>query len=307
VQSRAPEYSGSQGLPPVSDPRTLLAIAGEPTAPSTVQPTASSAAPAAPVPRLPGTPDLTKEGLYSFTGGGLELLVDPRSGSAVRLTLDGKDALIAPEPKPENYTTELEGSTLVLKAGEPAGTRPSAEGGMTKRFRLDTARRSVEITYTLVNSTSAPLHASVAAVHRVASGTGLTFFPGTPRLLPGSTLKLNVWQPIVWFAHEQAREPKAVEATVESLEGWVATVNDGLILIKVVSDAAHPVVSIASAYDAATKLRPWVEVGAKSSVDVLPRASATCNVRLFVRKLPANLATKPGNQELVGFVRGVIQ
>jgi hypothetical protein len=297
VQSRAPEYGGSQGLPPVTDPRTFSAIAGEPTAPSSVQPTASSAAPL-PVPRLPGTPDLTNEGLYSFTGGGLELLVDPRSGSAVRLTLDGKDALIAPDPKPENYTTELEGSTLVLKG---------AEGGMTKRFRLDTARRSVEITYTLVNSTSAPLHASVAAVHRVASGAGLTFFPGTPRLLPGSTLKLNVWQPIVWFAHEQAREPKAVEATVESLEGWVATVNDGLILIKVVTDAAHPVVSIASAYDTATKLRPWVEVGAKSSVDVLPRASATCNVRLFVRKLPPNLAAKPGNQELVGFVRGVIQ
>jgi hypothetical protein len=264
--------------------------------------TASSAAPPSPppvvVPRLPGTPDLTKDGLYSFTGGGLELVVDPRSGSAVRLALDGKDALIAPEPKLENYTTELEGSTLVLKG---------AEGGMTKRFRLDTARRSVEITYTLTNSTSAPLHASVAAVHRVASGAGLTFFPGTPKLLPGSTLKLNVWQPIVWFVHEQAREPRALEATVESLEGWVASVNDGLVLIKVVTDAEHPVVSIASAYDATTKLRPWVEVGAKSRVDVLPRASANCNVRLFLRKLPPNLATKPGNQELVGFVRGIIQ
>jgi hypothetical protein len=301
VQSRAPEYSGSQDLPPVTNPQTLSAIAGEP-APGPVPPTASAAAPAAPppvvVPRLPGTPDLTKEGLYSFTGGGLELLVDPRTGSAVRLTLDGKDALIAPEPKPENYTTVLEGSTLVLKG---------AEGGMTKRFRLDTARRSVEITYTLVNSTSAPLRASVADVHRVASGTGLTFFAGTPKLLPGSTLKLNVWQPIIWFLHEQAREPKAVEATVESLEGWVASVNDGMVLVKVVTDAAHPVVSIASAYDTATKLHPWVEIGAKNSVDVLPRASATCNVRLFLRKLPANLLMKPGNQELVGFVRGIIQ
>jgi hypothetical protein len=305
VQSRAPEYGGSQELPPVTNPQALSVIAGEPTA------AGSSAAPPAPpqvvVPRLPGTPDLTKDGLYSFTGGGLELVVDPRSGSAVRLLLDGKDALIPPEPKLENYTTELEGSTLVLKAGGPAGTRPSAEGGMTKRFRLDTARRSVEITYTLVNSTSAPLQASVAAVHRVASGTGLTFFPGTPKLLPGSTLKLNVWQPIVWFLHEQAREPRALEATVESLEGWVASVNDGMILIKVLTDAGHPVVSIASAYDAATKQRPWVEVGAKSRVDVLPRASASCNVRLFLRKLPANLAVKPGNQELVGFVRGIIQ
>jgi hypothetical protein len=301
VQSRAPEYGGSQELPPVTGPATLSAIAGNP-GPGSVEPSPGTAAagppPPAVVPRLPGTPDSTKDGLYSFTGGGLELLVDPRIGSAVRLTLDGKDALIAPDPKPESYTTELEGSTLVLKG---------AEGGMTKRFRLDTARRSVEITYTLVNSTSTPLHASVAEVHRVPSGAGLTFFPGTPRLLPGSTLKLNVWQPIVWFAHEQAREPKAVEATVESREGWVASVNDGMVLIKVVTDAAHPVVSIASAYDPVTKQRPWVEVGAKSHVEVMPRASATCNVRLFLRKLPASLALKPGNQELVGFVRGIIQ
>jgi hypothetical protein len=158
-----------------------------------------------------------------------------------------------------------------------------------------------------VNSTSAPLHASIAAVHRVASGAGLTFFSGTPKLLPGSTLKLNVWQPIVWFAHETVREPKAVEATVESLEGWVASVNDGMVLIKVVTDDAHAVVSIASAYDAATKQRPWVEVGTKSSVDVPPHAGATRNVRLFLRKLPPSLALKLGNQELVGFVRGIIQ
>lgn|GEM_PF-5452658 len=304
MQSRAPEYSGSPELPLVASP-ALSALAGEP-APVAATGSATTVAPSL-VPRLPGTPDLTKEGLYSFAGGGLELVVDPRSGSAVRLALDGKDALIAPATKPENYTPELEGSTLVLRAGGPAGTRPSADGGVTKRFRLDTARRSVEITYTLANSTSAPLHVSVAEVHRVASGAGLTFFPGTPKLLPGSTLKLNVWQPIVWFAHDQAYEPKAVEATVESLEGWVASVNDGMVLIKVVTDASHAIVSIASAYDAATRRRPWVEVGTKSSVEVSPRASATCNVRLFLRKLPPNLATKPGNQELVGFVRGIIQ
>jgi hypothetical protein len=299
VQSRAPEYSGSQELPPETNP-TLAATAAD-SVPGPVQASPSAATEAGPrvaLPRLPGTPYLTSDGLYSFSGGGLELLVDPRSGSAVRLTLDGKEALLAPDAKLESFTAELEGSALVLK-----GT----VGGMTKRFRLDTARRSVEITYTLVNSTSAPLSASLAEVHRVASGHGLTFFPGTPQLLPGSTLKLNVWQPIVWFAHEQAREPKELEATVESSEGWVASVNDGIALIKVVADAAHPVVSVTSAYDAATKQRPWVEVGTKARVEVLPRASATCNVRLFLRKVPANLALKPGNQELVGFVRGIIQ
>jgi len=261
---------------------------------------ASAPAPVSPavVPRLPGTPDLTKEGLYSFSGGGLELLVDPRSGNAVRLALDGKDALLAPEPKPDAFNAaELEGSTLVLKSG----------GGASKRFRLDTARRTVEITYTVVNTTASTLQAGSVDFHRVASAAGLTFFPGAPKLLPGSTLKLNVWQPVCWFAHEQAREPKAVEASVDSTEGWVASVSDGVLLVKVVSDAARPVISIFSAYDAATKQRPWVEIGQRSSFVVAPGASASASVRLFARKVPPNLAITSGNQELVGFVRGVIQ
>lgn len=258
---------------------------------------AVATAPAVLVPRPPGTPDLTKEGLYVFSGGGLELTVDPHSGSIVHLTLDGKSALAAPDAKPASYSAELEGSTLALKG---------ADGAATKRFRLDSARRSVEITYTVTNGTAAPLRASLVDVHRVGAA-GLTFFPSSQKLLPGSTLQLNVWQPLVWFPHDQTREPKALEATVEGVEGWVASVSDGLLLVKVVSDTPHPVISIASPYDAATKQRPWVEVGTRASLELPPKASATWSVRLFVRRLPPKLAPKPSNQELLGFVRGVIQ
>jgi hypothetical protein len=216
----------------------------------------------------------------------------------VRLSLDGKDAVIAPEPKTDNYSAELEGSTLVLKG---------AGGAMTKRFRLDTARRAVEVTYTVVNGSAGTLRASAMDYHRVPSAGGLTFFPGTPKLLPGSTLKLNVWQPVIWFQHDQTRDATTVEASVDSSEGWVASVNDGLLLVKVVNDAAKPTISIASAYDAATKRRPWVEIGERSSFELTPGAAASSNVRLFVRRLPPSIAAKPGNQELVGFVRGIIQ
>ena len=300
IQSHAPEYRGSAPLPPSNNPRTLAAIGGEP-APS-ASAANSAAAPASPtpvvVPRLPGTPDSTKDGQYSFSGGGVELLVDPRSGQPLRLALDGKDTLLAPDGKADAFSAaEVEGSSLVLKGS----------GGASKRFRLDTARRMVEITYTVVNTTSAPLQAGSMDFHRVPSAAGLTFFPNAPKLLPGSTLKLNVWQPVCWFAHEQAREPKPLEASVESTEGWVASINDGLLLVKVTSDTAQPVVSIFSAYDPTTKLRPWVEVGQRGSFEVAPGKSASVNVRLFVRKVPTSLQVKPSNQELVGFVRGVIQ
>jgi hypothetical protein len=284
---------------PVKDPQTLAAVAGEPvpSASSSAAPPPASPTPVA-VPRLPGTPDLGKDGLYVFTGGGIELAVDPHSGSMVRLSLEGKSALALPEASTDRYNAEVEGSTLILKG---------SAGGLTKRFRLDTARRSVEVTRTLENATTKPLQAGTVDACRVASTGGLTFFPGAPKLLPGSTLKLNVWQPVVWFAHDQPRDTATVEASVESTEGWVASVNDGLLLVEVFGDAPKPTIVIASAYDAKTKLRPWVEIGGRSGFELAPGASATSNVRWFLRRLPSSIAAKPGNQELVGFVRGVIQ
>jgi len=299
VQSRAPEYSGKLELAPVSDPRNLAAVGGEPvpSASGSAAPAPVSAAPVA-VPRLPGTPDLSKDGLYVFTGGGIELWVDPHSGSVVRLSLDGKNVLALPEASSDRYSAEVEGSTLILKG---------SAGGLTKRFRLDTARRSVELTRTLENTTTKPLQASTIDSFRIPSTAGLTFFPGAPKLLPGSTLKLNVWQPVVWLQHDQVRDVATVEASVESSEGWVASVNDGVLLVEAFGDTPKPTIVIASAYDAKTKQRPWVEVGGRSGFELAAGASATSNVRWFLRKLPAGIVAKPGNQELVGFVRGVIQ
>jgi hypothetical protein len=300
VRSQAPEYGGSAELPPVKDPKTLAAIAGEPvpSASGSAAPSPASAAPVA-VSRLPGTPDLTKEGLYVFTGAGIELAVEPRSGSAVRLSLDGKNALVSSETNVDNFSAELEGSSLVLK---------SSGGELIKRFRLDTARRSVEVTYTLTNTSSKPGRIGPLDLHRVPSAGGLTFFPGALIPLPVRSLRLNAWQGLVWFPHDQNRETATLEAHANDNEGWIATVNDGLLLVKAFGDSAKQTIVITSAYEAATKQRPWVEIVEQSAIQELPPGgSVTTNVRLFLRKLPSSIAAKVGNQELVGFVRGVIQ
>lgn len=320
MQSRAPEYSGSSELPPPSNPPTPTATAGE--AATSATPSAASA-PAAPpvvaVPRLPGTPELSKDGLYVFSGGGIELAVEPRrDGTIARLSLDGKNVLIradwepsgfrntshenpigraAPPPDPpDNYRAEVEGSTLVLRAN----------ANFVKRYRLDTARRSVEISYTFVDH--GPPY-GMYEFHRVPSAGGLTFFPSASKLLPGSTLKLNVWQPLVWLVHDQVQDPKTVEASVDSTEGWLATITDGLLLVKTFgAEAKTSIVVKSAAYDPSTKQRPWVELGeAREGFQLQQGSSATWNVRYFLRKLPPNIAPKSGNQELVGFVRGVIQ
>jgi len=287
VQSRAPEYGGTSELAPLKDPQALAALAGESAAephPSPAAPAASASVP--PAAPLPGAPRLSREGLYVLSDGGLELTVEPASGSIAKLSLDGRAALLPVEPKPPAFRAEVDGSSLLLA---------NALGGQTKRFRIDAASRSVEIRYTLVNTTATTLRADVADVHRIPSTTGLTFFPGADKA-----------PPIIWLPHERAWD-RAVEASVHDGERWVASVHDGLLLVKVVSDAVAPFVSIFADYDPATQRRTFVEIDEQSRLVLAPGESATCTFRLFVRRLPPNLQPKSGNQELVGFVRGIIQ
>jgi hypothetical protein len=289
------------------------------------------------VPRLPGTPDLQPDGSYLFTGGGLELLVDPkRSGRALRFALDGKNVLAGPEllpdgfgttfwPSPQSdwtwppppeidgqpYSAELEGSVLVLKSE----ASPKLGLAVIKRYRLDTARRSVEVAYTLVNTGDRPRKAAPWEIHRLPTAGGLTFYPSAQKLYPQSTLKLNAWSPITWFVHDQHREPKQVKSFADGAEGWLAYTAEGLLLIKSFNDtpeAAHAPgqgeIEIYADYDATTKQHRYVELEQQGPYAEIPAGgSSTWNVRWFLRKLPATITAKSGNQELVGFVRGVIQ
>jgi hypothetical protein len=251
------------------------------------------------VPRLPGAPHLEKDGSYVLAGGGIELTVDPRTaGNARSFSLNGKNVLAAPPAAAEPFDAELEGSSLILK---------NASGTLTKRYRLDAARRCVELTYTLLNAGDEPLHPMASELQRFVAAGGLTFFPGEARLLPGSTLKLDVRQPLVWFSHDQSREPRSVEALVPSAEGWLASTRDGLLLVKTFGDVNKSTIVVRSAYDVETKQRPWVDLGAQTAFELLPGATATWNMRWFLRQLPAAIAVKAGNPELVGFVRGIIQ
>lgn len=249
-------------------------------------------------PRPPGAPELGKDGLYVLSGAGIELAVEAQTGNLARLSLDGKPALLPPEPQPPLFHAEVEGSALLLK---------TAQGGQSKRIRLDTARRAIEITYTLTNTTASTLHASVADVLLLPSAAGLTFFPAAGKPHPGATLELDLSKPVVWLTHEQPREPKPLMAAVDSSEGWLASVHDGLVLVAQASGGARPLVSLMAPYDAARKERPFIELATRRELEILPGASASYELRLFLRALPPQLLPKSGNQALLGFVRGVIQ
>jgi hypothetical protein len=289
------------------------------------------------VPHLPDAPTLQADGTYLFAGAGLELVVDPkRSGHALRFTIEGKNVLAGPAlipdafgtsfwPSPrsdwsgaapaeldgEPYGAELEGGALVLKS------KPSAKLGLSviKRYQLDTARRAVEVAYTLVNVSERSRKVAPWEIHRVPAGAGLTFYPSAQQLYPQSTLKLSAWGPVTWFAHDQPREPKPLMSFADGAEGWLAYVTGGVLLVKAFGDtpeAAHAPgegeIEIYADYDVSSKQHRYVELGQQGPyAEIPPGGSTTWNVRWFLRKLPASIAAKSGNPELVGFVRGVIQ
>lgn len=300
---------------------------------------------AAPVPRAspavvqapPGAPQLELDGSYRFSSGGLELVVDPkRSGRVLRFALDGKNVLVGPEllpdafgatfwPSPQSdwgwpppaeidgqpYTAELEGSALVVTSA------PSSQLGLrvVKRYRLDGARRAVEVAYTLVNTTDRPRRVAPWELHRVPAAGGLTFYPSGQRRYPQSTLKLDAHASITWFAHAGNREHKSLKSFADGAEGWVAYTGNGLVLVKSFDDVpehAHAPgegeIELFAEYDAATQRHRFVELEQQGPyIELGPGGVWTWNVRWFLRRLPPSIAATARNPELVGFVRGIIE
>ncbi|HVY26596.1 MAG TPA: hypothetical protein VHB79_08575 [Polyangiaceae bacterium] len=237
---------------------------------------------------MPGTPEIAADGTYVFVGAGIELVVDPKhEGNAVRLSLDGKNVLATAMGAESAYAAEVQGSTLLLK---------SPDGTLSKRYRLDTARRSVEVSFTLSNSSAETTHQHASEAHAVALGGGVSFFPNLPQ------------QPLVWLQHQPPRAAPPLQATLSAGQSWVASAGDGILFVKAYPDPSPTSLTVTSPYDAKTKQRAWLELAAQSSSFELPPGTfATWNVRWLLRHVPAGLVLRAGNPELVGFVRGVIQ
>lgn len=231
---------------------------------------------------------MAADGSYLFVGAGIELVVDPKhEGNAVRLSLDGKNVLAAALGAETSYAAEIQGSTLLLK---------SPDGTLSKRYRLDTGRRSVEVSFTLSNTSTETTHQRASETHAVALSSGLSFFPNPPQ------------QPLVWLQHQPPHAAPPQQATLSAGQSWVASAGDGVLFVKAYPDPSPTSLMVTSPYDAKTKQRPWLELGAQSSSFELPPGTfATWNVRWLLRHLPAGLALRAGNPELVGFVKGVIQ
>lgn len=290
--SLAPEYRGSSQLAPLTDPSALAALNGEPTpkpaltvAAAPPRPSASGNA-AAPIP--------TSDGLYYFSTSGIELWVDPKQGRVARLAWLGRDVLGAEQPAGAPCDAETVDEELRL--------RPKAPGkGVTEwsSYRLNTSLSRIEVRRAAYRVDSAKETYRPRHVLRVR-GNGLTLFPSVEKS-PASPLLLGAGA--LWLVHDAA-SPTAVDA--ETSEAWIATVVDRLLLVRVLFDRVSKIEVLAD-------IRPgnkqrFVDVAVEPpSVELPPDLPSSDYEFWYVREVPESIKVVPGNPELVGFIKGIIE
>jgi hypothetical protein len=254
-----------------------------------------------------------------LTDGGVELVVDPRSGGrALRLSLNGTSLLVGTELAVEAPTADLdsrpyaarvEGTTLVLEGeASPLGL------ALTKRYRLDGGQRSVHVSYALFNPGQQARRAAAWESLRVPA-LGVAFYPSTQRRYPQSTLELDAAPPISWFSPGENRALRSLKALADGSEGWLAYARDEVVLIRAFTDtpaerlpADQGELETFAEYDATTQRHRYVELTVRGpEVEIPPGASSNWSVRWLLRPLPPSVVARSGNPELAGFVRGVIQ
>jgi len=262
--------------------------------------------------------------------GPYALEVDPTDGGRIiAFSLDGRSVVVPKEESPEAYGSSfwpspqsdwrwppplawdrrawkvsVEDRSLVLESDQDPKLGLSAR----QRFTADLAHGAVAIEFTITNRGPAPRRVAPWQNTRVRP-RGLTFYPSSAPTLPESSLKLEPARGIIWFSHDPAVFKQSKKSYSDAEEGWVAQVDGALLFVKVFSDVPHDQIApnegevVLYVHEGGL----FVEVEQQGPyVELAPGAASTWPLRWLVRKLPPGMAARPGNDQLVEFVRALV-
>ena len=217
-----------------------------------------------------------------------------------------------PSPELDNkpYSNELLGHTLKMKSEKD----PKTGFVVTKEFKGNKISESFTIKYTISNQSDIPHSVAPWEVTRVHVD-GIAFYPmgggvRTGGLLPLVTEKNG----IVWFSYDRDKLPTSGDRQLYSdgAEGWLAQINNGLILIKKFKDVplAKKAPKEGEIELFASKLihdTGYVEIENQGAYEILePGNSLTWEVVWYLRELPPHIHVETGNDSLVNFVRRLV-
>lgn len=204
------------------------------------------------------------------------------------------------------WSGNLDGNAIVLQ-GPPC---EKLKIQLTKRIRRAAIPEAVVIEYAVKNVGDTPRSIAPWEISRVAPG-GMTFFPqGKATYPPPSWQEPLVTQlsgGINWFVHSDDTVTGQHKLFADGREGWIAHVDKDLLFLKsfqpMPAENRAPGESEIEIY----AVPEYVEVEQQGAYQpLLQGASIVWPVTWYLRKIPANIPTLPGNEALVAFVNSVL-
>lgn len=206
----------------------------------------------------------------------------------------------------EPYSVTGDGDNLSF-ASAPADGMGVA---VTKRFRIDQTRETVEIAYRIENRGTAPRTVAPWEISRVPTG-GLTFFPVGAGVLPPSTLKVVEIDGVVWFDYDAKSITDHQKMFAHGSEGWVAHIDlpRRMLFLKtfgeIEASAQAPGQAQIELY--ADPGHSYVEVEQQGAYQAIePGGHADWSVTWRLRRVPLGLEIAAGNKSLLALVRALV-
>ncbi|KAA9356944.1 DUF4380 domain-containing protein [Larkinella humicola] len=274
-----------------------------------------------------------KNGLYRIQLANLALEINPETGGLITaLTIDGANFLTGKDVHPDFWGStfwpspqsdwgntpppELDHQPYAVSVDNNRVTLVSQKAAtlgdvVTKEISGNEPNRSFTIRYTITNGSDQPRRVAPWEVTRVHPG-GLTFYPSGSDNRWGNIAGLaEDLEGITWFQHQKTAYPSLHNKFfADGSEGWLAQVKDGILFVKkfpeITANEAAPSEAEIEIYT--NQAGTYVEIEQQGRWQELqPGASLTWEVSWFLRRLPDGIKPDLGSQDLVSYVRKLVE
>lgn len=208
----------------------------------------------------------------------------------------------------EGYEAEISGNTIQMTSRKD----PASGLVFQKKFTANEKRRSIDITYVIINKGKEAYEVAAWAVTRVPAAGSLTFFPKGETEVWGTNSfedTTEVKDEIIWYKQRKSN-PTQEKFFSDGSEGWLAHVNkDKYLFVKSFEDVPADQMApeegeIEIYYKNEEEL---IELENQSAyVKIPPGGSFKYKVKWYAVKLPTTMDVSVGSKELVDFVERMI-
>jgi hypothetical protein len=254
---------------------------------------------------------------YTLTAGNLSMTIDAGKGAKILSFKCGDKEVISqltwpetfgstfwtspqkewnwppvPEYDKQPYTVERKGDKIVMTSG----VSPRLNYRIEKVFRADEEQSSFVITYSIINEGTEARSVAPWEITRVPNA-GLIFFDApTEGITPAGLMNFQSAEGISWYQADAANENRKINADGK---GWLAYVNDGLLLVKQFADldASQPAPDEAEIQVYVNRGKTYIELESQGAYTLLkPGERLSWTVRW--RLVPCELEPVPSPEWL---------